>query len=95
MPVYNFCCVVDDALMKISHVFRAEDHLSNTLRQIMIYDELGFSQPQFGHISLILGQDRQKLSKRHGASSCHEYKVGGYLPAALNNFIAARACSKR
>ncbi len=88
MPVYNFCCVVDDALMKISHVFRAEDHLSNTLRQMMLYDELGFKQPQFGHISLILGADRQKLSKRHGASSCHEYKVNGYLPEALNNFIA-------
>lgn len=88
MPVYNFCCVVDDALMKISHVFRAEDHLSNTLRQIMIYEELGFKQPQFGHISLILGNDRQKLSKRHGAASCHEYHVNGYLPEALNNFIA-------
>lgn len=88
MPVYNFCCVVDDALMQISHVFRAEDHLSNTLRQMMIYDELGFKQPQFGHISLILGGDRQKLSKRHGAASCHEYKVNGYLPEALNNFIA-------
>jgi nondiscriminating glutamyl-tRNA synthetase len=88
MPVYNFCCVVDDALMKMTHIFRAEDHLSNTLRQMMIYDELGFKQPEFGHISLILGADKQKLSKRHGASSCYEYMTGGYLPEALNNFIA-------
>jgi len=88
MPVYNFCCVVDDALMKISHVFRAEDHLSNTLRQVMIYDELGFKQPLFGHTSLILGNDKQKLSKRHGDSSCHEFMLNGYLPESMNNFVA-------
>lgn len=88
MPVYNFCCVIDDALMKISHVFRAEEHLSNTLRQMMIYEAFDFAMPQFGHLSIILGPDRQKLSKRHGATSCHEYSESGYLPEALNNFIA-------
>jgi len=88
MPVYNFCCVIDDALMKISHVFRAEEHLSNTLRQMMIYEAFRYDMPKFGHLSIILGADRQKLSKRHGATSCHEYHVNGYLPEALNNFIA-------
>jgi len=88
MPVYNFCCAVDDAKMKISHVFRAEEHLSNTLRQLMIYDALGFVRPQFGHLSLILGDDRQKLSKRHGAISCNQFKESGYLPDALINYIA-------
>jgi len=88
MPVYNFCCVVDDALMKITHVLRAEEHLSNTLRQIMLYEALGFPIPQFGHMSIILGPDKQKLSKRHGATSCNEYRLEGYLPEALNNFIA-------
>lgn len=88
MPVYNFCCVIDDALMKITHVLRAEEHLSNTARQMMIYEALGFTPPQFGHMSIILGGDRQKLSKRHGATSCHEYMKAGFLPEALNNFIA-------
>lgn len=88
MPVYNFCCAVDDALMKISHVFRAEEHLSNTLRQMMLYHAFNYEMPQFGHLSIILGADRQKLSKRHGATSCHEYNQNGYLPEALNNFIA-------
>ena len=88
MPVYNFCCAVDDALMKITHVFRAEEHLSNTLRQMMLYEAFHYPLPQFGHLSIILGSDRQKLSKRHGATSCNEYRVNGYLPEALNNFIA-------
>jgi len=88
MPVYNFCCVVDDALMKISHVLRAEEHLSNTVRQMMLYEAFGYRLPQFGHMSIILGSDRQKLSKRHGATSCFEYKERGFLPEALNNFIA-------
>ncbi len=88
MPVYNFCCVVDDALMKITHVFRAEEHLSNTVRQMMLYEAFGYTMPLFGHMSIILGPDRQKLSKRHGATSCHEYSERGYLPEALNNFIA-------
>jgi len=88
MPVYNFCCAIDDALMKITHVFRAEEHLSNTLRQMMLYEAFNYEMPKFGHLSIILGSDRQKLSKRHGATSCHEYNVNGYLPEALNNFIA-------
>lgn len=88
MPVYNFCCAVDDATMKISHVFRAEEHLSNTLRQMMITDALGFDRPQYGHFSLILGEDRQKLSKRHGATSCHQFKESGFLPDAMVNYMA-------
>lgn len=87
MPVYNFCCVIDDALMKITHVFRAEEHLPNTLRQMMLYQAFGYEMPLFGHLSFILGADRQKLSKRHGASSCNDYRLKGYLPEALNNFI--------
>lgn len=87
MPVYNFCCTVDDALMEITHVFRAEEHLSNTLRQMMLYEAFGYELPRFGHLSFILGPDKQKLSKRHGATSCHDYHERGYLPEALNNFI--------
>jgi len=88
MPVYNFCCVIDDALMDITHVFRAEEHLSNSLRQLMIYEGLEFKPPTFGHLSIILGADKQKLSKRHGATSCNEFRLRGYLPEALLNFIA-------
>ena len=88
MPVYNFCCAIDDHLMKISHVFRGEEHLSNSLRQLMIYEALEWTPPQFGHLSLILGEGRQKLSKRHGATSVTEYKKQGYLPEAINNFLA-------
>lgn len=88
MPVYNFCNVIDDHLMKISHVLRAEEHLSNTLRQMMIYEAFGWETPDFGHLSLILDEDRKKLSKRKGATSCHEFKGEGYLPDALNNFLA-------
>lgn len=88
MPVYNFCCVIDDYLMKISHVLRAEEHLPNTLRQLMIYEGLGWKAPEFGHISLILDEDRQKLSKRKGAVACDQFKKDGYLPAAMNNYMA-------
>lgn len=88
MPVYNFCCAVDDALMKITHVLRAEEHLNNTLRQLMICEALGFSPPQFGHLSIILGEDKQKLSKRHGATSCYEYRQKGFLPEAVINYLA-------
>ena len=88
MPVYNFCCVIDDALMKMTHVLRAEEHLPNTLRQMMIYEALGFDLPKFGHLSIILGEDKQKLSKRHGATSIKEYADNGYLPEAMNNFLA-------
>lgn len=88
MPVYNFCCVVDDHLMQISHVLRAEEHLPNTLRQMMIYEAMGWSIPEFAHMSLILDEDRQKLSKRKGAVACGQFKDEGYLPSAILNFIA-------
>ncbi|MBC7742464.1 MAG: glutamate--tRNA ligase [Bdellovibrionaceae bacterium] len=88
MPVYNFCCAVDDYHMKISHILRAEEHLPNTLRQMMIYEGLGWALPQFGHISLILDDDRQKLSKRKGAVACDQFKKEGYLPSAMNNYMA-------
>jgi nondiscriminating glutamyl-tRNA synthetase len=88
MPVYNFCCVVDDHMMQMSHVLRAEEHLPNTLRQMMIYEAMGWPLPQFGHISLVLDDDRQKLSKRKGAVACGQFKEAGYLPEALLNFIA-------
>lgn len=88
MPVYNFCCVIDDYMMKMSHVFRAEEHLPNTLRQLMIYEAMGWTPPQFAHISLILDEDRQKLSKRKGAVACGQLKEEGYLPSAVLNFIA-------
>lgn len=88
MPVYNFCNVIDDHLMQISHVLRAEEHLPNTLRQLMLYQAFNWPLPQFGHLSLILDEDRKKLSKRKGATSCHEFKMEGYLPEALNNFNA-------
>lgn len=87
MPVYNFCCVVDDFLMKISHVLRAEEHLPNTLRQLMIYEGMNWTAPQFGHISLVLDEDRQKLSKRKGAVACDQFKKDGYLPEALINYL--------
>ncbi len=88
MPVYNYCCAIDDALMKITHVFRAEEHLSNTVRQLMLYEAFGYAPPLFGHLSIILDENRQKLSKRKGATSCHEFMVEGYLPEALINFVA-------
>ena len=88
IPVYNYAVVLDDALMKITHVIRAEEHLSNTPRQILLYQALGLPLPQFGHISLILGKDRTKMSKRHGATSVEQYKSLGYLPEAIVNFLA-------
>ncbi len=88
IPVYNYAVVIDDSLMHITHVIRAEEHLSNTPRQILVYDALGFDLPEFGHISLILGKDRTKMSKRHGATSVEQYRNLGYLPEALVNFLA-------
>lgn len=88
IPVYNYAVVLDDALMKITHVIRAEEHLSNTPRQILLYQALGLPLPQFGHISLILGKDRTKMSKRHGATSVEQYKKLGYLPEGIVNFLA-------
>lgn len=88
IPTYNFAVVIDDALMEITHVVRAEEHLANTPRQLMIYEALRFKRPEFAHISLILGEDRQKMSKRHGATSLIQYREMGYLPEALFNFLA-------
>lgn len=87
LPVYNYCCVVDDHLMKITHVIRAEEHLNNTCRQLMLYKALGAQVPVFAHVSLLVGEDRQKLSKRHGATSVLQYKELGYLPEAMLNYL--------
>jgi glutamyl-tRNA synthetase len=87
-PTYNFAVVVDDASMKITHVIRAEEHLSNTPKQLLIYELLGFKPPQFAHVSMILAPDRSKLSKRHGATSVQEFRDQGYLPEALVNYLA-------
>lgn len=88
IPTYNFAVVVDDHDMDITHVVRAEEHLSNTPRQILIYDAFGWEKPIFAHVSLILGKDRSKMSKRHGATSIVQYQKLGYLPEALGNFLA-------
>lgn len=87
IPIYNFATVIDDALMHITHIIRAEEHLSNTPRQVFIYRALGFPVPQFAHVSLILAPDHSKLSKRHGAVSVGEYRMQGYLPEALFNYL--------
>ena len=87
MPTYNFCNVVDDHLHKISHVIRGEDHVNNTLRQVMVYHAIGAELPEFAHVSLLIGEDRQKLSKRHGATSVQQYIKEGYLPEALANYL--------
>ncbi len=86
-PAYNFCCVVDDALMQISTVIRGEDHLSNTPKQIVLYEALGLPTPRIAHVPLILGQDRSRLSKRHGATAISSYKQDGYLPEAMVNYL--------
>lgn len=87
-PLYNFAVVIDDFTMKISHVLRGEDHIPNTPKQILIAESLGFSLPQYGHIPLILAEDRSKLSKRHGATAIADFRSAGYLPEALVNFMA-------
>ena len=87
-PQYNFAVVVDDALMEISHVVRGEDHISNTPRQILLYQALGFTPPQFAHLSLVMGPDHTPLSKRHGATSVLEFRERGFLPEALVNYLA-------
>jgi len=86
-PVYNFCVVVDDHDMDITHVIRAEEHLTNTHRQVLIYRAMEWAVAQFAHVSLILGQDRTKLSKRHGATSVSAYAEEGYLPDAMLNYL--------
>ena len=87
-PTYNFAVVIDDMEMKISHIIRGEDHISNTAKQILIYEALGAEIPQFGHLGMILAPDRSKLSKRHGATAVSEFVEKGYLTEALVNFVA-------
>ncbi|OOP57469.1 MAG: hypothetical protein AYP45_03245 [Candidatus Brocadia carolinensis] len=87
-PTYNFACVVDDAEMGITHIIRGDDHISNTPKQIALYQAFGFKLPEFAHIPMILGEDGSRLSKRHGATSVTEYRDKGYLPHALVNFLA-------
>jgi len=87
-PTYNFCVVVDDVEMRISHVIRGNDHLSNTPKQVLCYEALGYPVPAFAHVSMILGADRARLSKRHGATSVQAYREQGILPEALVNYLA-------
>ena len=87
-PTYNFATVVDDAEMGITHIIRGDDHLSNTPRQILVFEALGAPVPTFAHLSMILGPDGKKLSKRHGATSVEEYRDCGYLPEAMVNYLA-------
>jgi nondiscriminating glutamyl-tRNA synthetase len=88
VPAYNFAVVIDDALMQITHVIRGEDHISNTPRQILLYEAFGYQQPKFAHLSLVMGPDHAPLSKRHGATSVKEFRDKGYLPEALVNYLA-------
>jgi glutamyl-tRNA synthetase len=87
-PTYNFCVVVDDVTMRISHVIRGNDHLSNTPKQILCYDALGYAVPAFAHVPMILGADRGRLSKRHGATSVQAFRDAGILPEAMVNYLA-------
>jgi glutamyl-tRNA synthetase len=86
-PTYNFCVVVDDVEMRISHVIRGNDHLSNTPKQVLCYEALGYPVPVFAHVSLILGADRARLSKRHGATSVQAYREAGIMPEAMVNYL--------
>jgi glutamyl-tRNA synthetase len=88
LPTYNFAVVVDDVTMNISHVIRGDDHLNNTPRQIQLYSALGYEPPEFAHLPMILGSDKTKLSKRHGATAITEYIDLGYLPEALVNYLS-------
>ncbi len=88
IPVYNYVVVVDDALMDITHVIRGDDHLSNTPKQVALYEALGWPVPEFAHLSTILGADRERLSKRHGATSIANFREMGVLPEALMNYLA-------
>ncbi len=87
-PTYNFAVVADDVDMKITHVIRGDDHLSNTPKQIVVYEALGLQVPVFAHLSMILGADGKRLSKRHGATSVEAYRDLGFLPEALMNYLA-------
>ena len=87
-PAYNFAVVIDDALMDVTHVVRGEDHISNTPRQILLYEAFGFTPPRFAHLALVMGPDHAPLSKRHGATSVAEFRAKGFLPEALVNYLA-------
>lgn len=95
VPVYNFAAVVDDNLMKITHIIRGEEHLSNTPRQVMLYNALGFNLPVFAHIPIILDENKAKLSKRHGASNLEFFRENGILPSALFNFLSTLGWSTK
>ena len=88
VPAYNYAVVIDDALMEITHVIRGEDHISNTPRQLLLYEAFGWTPPAFAHVSLVMGPDHSLLSKRHGATSVGEFRARGYLPEALTNYLA-------
>lgn len=88
VPVYNYVVTIDDALMGITHVIRGDDHISNTPKQVAIYEAFGWPKPEFAHLSMILGPDRERLSKRHGATSVAAFRTMGYLPEALVNYLA-------
>jgi nondiscriminating glutamyl-tRNA synthetase len=88
MPAYNYAVVIDDHLMHVTHVIRGEDHISNTPRQILVYEAFGWRPPAFAHLSLVMGPDHTPLSKRHGATSVAEFRQKGYLPEALVNYLA-------
>ena len=88
MPTYNYACAIDDHLMEITHVIRGEDHISNTPKQVLIYNALEWEPPKFAHLPMILGSDKKKLSKRHGATSIYEYRDMGYMPESVFNFLA-------
>ena len=88
LPAYNYAVVIDDHSMEISHVIRGEDHISNTPRQILTYEALGFHLPEFAHLSMVMGQDNTRLSKRHGATAVDQFEKLGILPGALFNYLA-------
>jgi nondiscriminating glutamyl-tRNA synthetase len=88
MPAYNFAVVIDDASMEVTDVVRGEDHISNTPRQILLYEAFGFTPPRFAHLALVMGPDHTPLSKRHGATAVAEFRARGYLPEALVNYLA-------
>jgi len=94
-PTYNFACVIDDADMGITHIIRGDDHIANTPKQILIYQALDIKPPKFAHIPLILGEDKSRMSKRHGATSIMEYKEKGYMPEAIVNFISLMGWSPK
>ncbi len=95
IPAYNYAVVIDDQLMAVTHVIRGEDHISNTPRQVLVYEAFGWTPPAFAHLSLVLGPDHAPLSKRHGATSVAEFRARGYLPEALMNYLALIGWSPR